>query len=56
MNPFKVELENYLQKDEEYPWKFSDTQIKVSRSLSLDHAIPYEMGEDEYIARKESFH
>ena len=55
MNPFKVELENYLKLDEVFGWRFADTEIKVARSISLDHAVPYEMGEDEYIAKKESF-
>lgn len=55
MNPDKIELENYLKLDEIFGWRYVDPEIKVQRSLSLDHAVPYEMGEDEYIARKESF-
>ena len=54
MNPTKVELQTYLEVDEVYNWRY-DPSIKLSRSLSLDVAIPYEMGEDEYIARRESF-
>jgi hypothetical protein len=54
MDPLKVELTNYLEVEEVYNWRFADPDIKVSRSLSLDFAIPYEMGEDEYIARRES--
>lgn len=54
MNPDKVELENYLALDDIYGWNYIDSDIKVARSLSLDHAVPYEMGEDEYIARRES--
>lgn len=53
MHPTKMELQTYLEVDEVYNWRF-DPEIKVSRSLSLDLAIPYEMGEDEVVARRQS--
>lgn len=54
MDPLKVELENYLMVDEVFGWRYENSEIKLARSLSLDLAVPYEMGEDEYIARRES--
>jgi hypothetical protein len=53
MHPTKMELQTYLEVDEVYNWRM-DPEIKVSRSLSLDHAVEYEMGEDEVVARRQS--
>ena len=53
MDELKVELTQFLEKDHDFEWRFTNPIItKQVRSLSLDMGKPYDMGEDEYIARK----
>ena len=55
MHPVKVDLTEFLVKDEFYNWEFVSPLVKrQNRSKSLDMTIPYEMGEDEYILSKQA--
>mmetsp|Transcript_11481 Transcript_11481/g.19431 ORF Transcript_11481/g.19431 Transcript_11481/m.19431 type:complete len:88 (-) Transcript_11481:86-349(-) len=55
MDPLKRELDEYLEKDEEYQWVFISEHVKVqTRSKSLDMCKEYELGEDEIAGRKYS--
>ena len=53
MDPLRVELNEYLERDEKYDWIYTNEHVKKQhRSISLDLVVPYEMGEDEYIASR----
>jgi hypothetical protein len=57
MDPLKVELDEYLVKDEKYDWIYQNELIKTQiRSVSLDLVIPYEdeEGEEEEEGTKEA--
>lgn len=47
-DPLKVELEDYLKTEDYFHYRFENPMIKkLTRSLSVNHAVEYEMTEDE---------
>lgn len=55
MDPTRVELKEFLEKDELYDWKFTNALIKKQvRSVSFDMAKEYELAEGEYIPSRET--
>ena len=57
MAPLRVELAEYLQKDEVYDWEFTNPLIKIqNRSRSMDHCFePEEPAEGEEGAADDGF-
>jgi hypothetical protein len=50
MDPSRVEFKEYLEKDAEYEWRFTNPLIKKQvRSVSFDMAQEYELAEGEYV-------